>query len=130
MEGKENLVRAYGVREVATGIASLSPEKNVGLWSRVTGDVLDIATLLPAYSDDNPKKKNVGLALAGVGLTTLIDLASAGAVTATHRRGSRRPKDFGDRSGWPKGMEQARGKGLSTSLPPTGQSSTTARANA
>src|SRR4051795_6140533 len=46
MEGDEALVRAYGVREVASGILSLSTDKQVGLWSRVAGDGLDIATLI------------------------------------------------------------------------------------
>src|SRR3954453_16224781 len=46
MEGKENLVRAYGFREVSAGLLSLSIEKKAGLWSRVAGDGLDIATLM------------------------------------------------------------------------------------
>src|SRR3954452_9228503 len=48
MEGKETLVRAYGARELGHGIISLSPDKGVGLWSRVAGDGLDIATLMQA----------------------------------------------------------------------------------
>src|SRR3954454_21665768 len=56
MEGQEALVRAYGFREVAAGMLSLSIEKRAGLWSRVAGDGLDIATLAAAFRDDNPKK--------------------------------------------------------------------------
>src|SRR3954454_4208212 len=48
MEGKETLVRAYGAREISSGLISLSTEKTLGLWSRVAGDGIDIATLLAA----------------------------------------------------------------------------------
>ena len=48
LQGKEKLVRAYGVREVMAGIPTLSMDKQVGLASRIAGDVIDIATLLPA----------------------------------------------------------------------------------
>src|SRR3954453_17949472 len=46
MEGKEALVRAYGAREIASGVLTLSADKQAGLWSRrLAGDGLDIATL-------------------------------------------------------------------------------------
>ena len=77
MEGKESLVRAYGFREVASGMLSLSIEKNAGLWSRVAGDGLDIATLMAGLRDDNPKKDNVAIALMMVGGITLLDIAVA-----------------------------------------------------
>ena len=109
MEGRESLVRAYGVREVAAGVTSLSPDKSLGLWSRVGGDMLDMATLSSAYTDDNPKKGNVGLALAIVVGITCLDLATAGRTTAVHSRPRRGPpRDYADRSGWPMGLEVAR----------------------
>lgn len=111
MDGKEGLVRAFGVREIAAGMTSLSTEKSAGLWSRVGGDVLDIATLLTAYRDDNPKKGNVGLALVTVLAITLIDCASAKANTATHARGKGSSRDYGDRSGFPQGLANARRNG-------------------
>ena len=46
MEGKEELVRAYGAREIGAGILCLSIDKPLGLWNRVAGDGIDIATLL------------------------------------------------------------------------------------
>src|SRR5690349_10617260 len=52
MEGQEGLVRAYGLREIAAGMLSLSVEKDVGLWSRVAGDGLDIATLAAGLRGD------------------------------------------------------------------------------
>ena len=108
MQGKEGLVRAFGLREIAAGMTSLSTEKPLGLWSRVGGDLLDLATLLAAYRDDNPKKHNVGVALAAVAAIALIDLGSAKGSSATHARPRGPVKDFSDRSGFPQGVEAAR----------------------
>src|SRR5215210_2699791 len=109
MEGKEALVRAYGAREIASGMLSLSPDKQAGLWSRVAGDGLDIATLTSGLRDDNPKRDNVAFALMMVAGVTLLDLVGAQGTTARHsaRRGERRL--YRDRSGFPGGLEAARG---------------------
>jgi hypothetical protein len=117
MEGKEGLVRAYGARELVSGILCLSVDDKIGAWSRVAGDGLDIATLLSAYNDDNPKKHNVALALAAVASVTLLDLATAQGLTARHspKRGEKR--DYSDRSGFPKGLAAARGAGADFATP-------------
>lgn len=109
MEGQERLVRAYGFRELASGVLSLSVEKNVGLWSRVAGDGLDIATLMANWRDDNPKKSNVALGLMMVAGITLLDIATANEVSVRHARqkGSRRM--YRDRTGFPKGVAASRG---------------------
>src|SRR4051794_20654525 len=109
MEGKEALVRAYGVRELGHGIVSLSPDKHLGLWSRVAGDGLDIATLMTAMRHDNPKRDNVGIALAGVLEVTLLDIIGARGVTARHSRPRGRPRSYRDRTGFPQGVQAARG---------------------
>ncbi len=64
MQGKEGLVRAYGLREIGSGVLSLSPDKQAGLWSRVAGDGIDIATLMTGLREDNPKRQNVAIVLA------------------------------------------------------------------
>jgi hypothetical protein len=46
------LVRAYGAREIGSGILSLSVDRQTGLWSRVAGDGLDVATLMSAFRAD------------------------------------------------------------------------------
>jgi hypothetical protein len=109
MEGQENLIRAYGFREVAAGMLSLSIEKKAGLWSRVVGDGLDLATLMAALRDDNPKKDNVALALMMVGGITLLDIAAASAVGARHARQTGRRRMYYDRTGYPKGIAASRG---------------------
>jgi hypothetical protein len=79
VEGREGLVRAYGVREFGAGGLCLSTDYEYGAASRVVGDVVDLATLASAYRDDNPKKRNVGIALGVVAAVTVIDaLATIG----------------------------------------------------
>jgi hypothetical protein len=109
MEGQEALVRAYGAREISSGVLSLSTERQLGLWSRVGGDGIDIATLLTAHRDDNPKKHNVGTALAMVAGITLLDLTAAQGTTAVHNRSSGDRNVYRDRTGFPRGLELARG---------------------
>lgn len=110
MEGREGLLRGYGAREVAAGRLCLSVNKTAGTWSRVAGDVLDLATLAYAYSSDNPKRKNVGVAMALVAGITLVDLATAQTLTARNARGARgQSRNYSNRSGWPQGLAKARG---------------------
>jgi hypothetical protein len=109
MEGQEAMVRAYGFREVASGVLSLSVEKQAGLWSRVVGDGLDIATLMAGLRDDNPKKGNVALALMMVGGITLLDIAVAKEVSARHAPQAGGRRRYYDRTGYPKGMAASRG---------------------
>ena len=67
MEGHEQIMRAYGVREIATGIGILSSTHPLPwIWGRVGGDALDIATLATGLQQDNPKKENVELALVAI----------------------------------------------------------------
>ena len=109
MEGQEGLVRAFGARELVHGMLCLSIDEKVGAWSRVGGDALDIAALASAYNDDNPKKHNVALALAAVAGVTLLDLATAQGLTVRHSPNRGAKRDYGNRSGFPKGLVSARG---------------------
>ena len=109
MEGQEKLVRSYGFREVASGVLTLSAEKNAGLWSRVAGDGLDIATLMANWRDDNPKKSNVAMGLMMVAGITLLDIATANEVSVRHARGTGSRRMYRDRTGFPKGVAASRG---------------------
>jgi hypothetical protein len=110
MEGREGLVRAYGVREFGAGMLCLSTNADAGAYSRDAGDVLDLATLATAYRDDNPKKKNVGIAMAAVAAIAVADASAGWAIRDLHKR--KGPvRDFSDRSGFPKGIAYSRGKG-------------------
>jgi hypothetical protein len=124
MEGKETLVRTYGAREIGTGLMCLSLDKQAGLWGRVGGDAVDVATLTQAYNKENPKRGNVGLALAAVAGVALLDLAAAQAVTRRHRngyasnKGNGQPRLYSDRSGYPKGIAASRGIAPATAPAP------------
>ena len=72
------LLQAYGLREIAAGVAILASEKPVGMvWGRVVGDLLDIATLLPALRQDNPHRGGGAAAMAFVIAATALDVAVA-----------------------------------------------------
>ncbi|MBV8617180.1 MAG: hypothetical protein JOY66_25870, partial [Acetobacteraceae bacterium] len=109
MEGNEGLVRAYGAREIASGVLSLSVDKQAGLWSRALGDGLDIATVATALRPDNPNRDNAGLALAMLVGIALVDLLGAGGTTVRHSSARRQNHDYRDRSGFPRGVANARG---------------------
>jgi hypothetical protein len=110
MEGKEGLVRAYGARELASGVMCLSVNNDYGAWSRVAGDMLDLATLSAAYRDDNPKKDNVAAAIAAVVGITLMDAMAGQSIRSLHNRKGEPVRDFSDRSGFPRGVGYSRGK--------------------
>jgi hypothetical protein len=109
MKGRENLVRAYGAREIGVGVLSLSPDKGVGLKGRVIGDGLDIATLMSAMGPRNPKRDNVGLALSLVIGVTILDILASQAAAPGRRASRRSQRDYRDRSGFPQGLQRARG---------------------
>ena len=121
MEGKEALVRTYGVREIASGILSLSVDKEAGLWSRVAGDGLDVGTLSAGLREDNPKRDNVALALAMVVGVTLLDVIGAVGTTARHSRNRGAQRLYHNRSGFPKGIQAARGSAKGFQPPPDGR---------
>jgi hypothetical protein len=109
MRGKENLVRAFGMREIASGFMTLSVDKQAGLASRVAGDALDIATLATAIHPGNRKRENALLAMAMVAGITFLDFIALGANSARHSSRRGRGRDYSDRSGFPNGVEASRG---------------------
>jgi hypothetical protein len=102
--GQAHVVRAYGVREIGAGILTLSTEKDMGLWSRVTGDVLDAVTLLPAIGRSNPRQRNARLALTMVMGVLVLDVLAAQAVSARQKRRPGTLRDYSNRSGFPRGL--------------------------
>ena len=109
-EGNENVVRAMGARELAHGVLCLSIDNDYGAWTRVAGDVVDLAGLAVLYRDDNPKKGNVGWAIAAVVGCTIADLYAAQSIRNLHTRKGEPARDYSDRSGFPKGIGYSRGK--------------------
>lgn len=115
MEGRETLLRAYGLREIANGAAILvADDPGPAMWARVAGDGLDIASLIPGLTEDNPKRGNVALALGAVAGITLLDLVCARSLSGESARPMR---DYSDRSGLPRPPEQMRGAARDFVLP-------------
>jgi hypothetical protein len=109
LEDKEGLIRAYGARELASAIPTLSIDKPIGLAARIGGDALDLGTLATALHRDNPKRRNAAIATALVAGITLLDLLAYTGVKAAHRREPGSDRDYSDRSGWPRGAAASRG---------------------
>jgi hypothetical protein len=78
VEGREALIQAYGLREIGTGIGILSNRRPAEwVWGRVAGDALDLGTLATALSPENPRRRNVLLAMAAVAGVTALDVLCA-----------------------------------------------------
>lgn len=110
MEGNETLVRAYGVREIATGVAILAThDPQPWIWGRVAGDGLDLATLATGLHGENPKKDNLLVAMAAVAGATALDVVCASGLTAEQSLADEPVADYSDRSGFPRGIAASRG---------------------
>jgi hypothetical protein len=108
IEGRETLVRMYGLREMAAGAGLLSAEnKAPWLWGRVGGDAIDLATLSLGMGEDNPKRDNAILATVMVGGVTALDFYCAQRLEGLQTL--RDAPDYSSRSGFPNGARGARG---------------------
>jgi hypothetical protein len=86
MEDREQLVRLYGVREIAKGIGILNnrtPEK--WMWGRVAGDLLDLGTLAAELESGNPKQQRVIGAMLAVAGVTVLDVITARQLSTSRR---------------------------------------------
>jgi hypothetical protein len=120
MEGREGLVRAYGMREIMSGLGILASRNPAPwVWSRVAGDALDIATLTGGLDRENPRKENVGLAMAAVAGITALDVACAQALTEEENRIQPRfpMRDYSDRAGFPRPVDEMWGAARDFEVP-------------
>lgn len=75
---RTGLIRLYGLREIASGVMIFSQkEPATGLWSRVAGDALDLASLGAAFSSPGANRGRVAFATANVLAVTALDLIAA-----------------------------------------------------
>ena len=73
-----NILRAYGARELAAGIAILAdPHDARWLWSRVAGDAVDLASLGAAALDERAEPAPLSLAAMSVLGVTALDVLAA-----------------------------------------------------
>lgn len=118
MKGQEGLIAGYGVREIATGIGILaSKDPTPWIWGRVAGDGLDLATLATALEGNNPKKGNVGIAMAAVAGVTALDVYCAQTLSRESPHPLPPMQDYSDRTGYPRGIEQSHGAARDFEVP-------------
>jgi uncharacterized membrane protein len=79
VRGNTGLIRLFGLREIASGIAIFMQGKRpaAALWSRVAGDALDLAALAAAFASPDSSKGRVAFATANVLGVTALDLICA-----------------------------------------------------
>jgi uncharacterized membrane protein len=89
------LLRVYGLREMAAGLAIVSrPKPTYWMWNRVIGDAIDLASLAKAMKNpDSDKTRLTAATVAVLGVTALdilcsVRLARIGAESAGHDEGS------------------------------------------
>jgi uncharacterized membrane protein len=71
------LIRGYGARELANGVAILSQPDARWLWARVAGDVVDLSSLAAALQRDSADGRKVALGLASVAGVMVADIVAA-----------------------------------------------------
>ena len=119
LEGKERLLQGYGAREIGAGMWALSDTPAPAIWSRVAGDIVDLATLAAGLkgADEEQRRNNV-IALAAVAGITVVDLLTALSLTSeqSERKGET-GRDYSDRSGFPRGASASRGAAAEKAIP-------------
>jgi hypothetical protein len=120
MEGAEQTVAMYGLREIVTGIGILSSSNPAPwIWGRVAGDGLDLMTLAGGMRPDNPQRSNVGAAMVAVAGIAAADWICARSLGPVERVVAIPPVhvNYGSRSGFPGGMQAARGAARDFEIP-------------
>ncbi len=119
---RADLIRAYGLREVGTGVGILlADDPTPWIWGRVAGDALDLATLAGALDRDNPQRANAGIAVAAVAGVTVLDLICTRQLAAEREeeewRVRRAVRDYSARSGLPQAPDAMRGAARDLDVP-------------
>lgn len=106
------VIQAFGAREIATGIGLLAAsDPKPWIWARLAGDAIDIAALAANTNHRNPRRETVGIVLASVVAVTVVDLICLASLDRgpDGRRLRPVPRDYSDRSGYPRSAESMRG---------------------
>lgn len=84
LRGNTGLIRLFGLREIASGIAIFTGGRRPtgAVWSRVVGDALDLACLGAAYASPDSDKGRLTFATANVLAVTALDVLCAQQLSA------------------------------------------------
>jgi len=78
-----SMVRGYGLREITAGVGILSTRQPAGwVWSRVAGDVADLASLATAMNSKRNQRGKAAFGLAAVTGVTALDIWCARQLSA------------------------------------------------
>ena len=78
IEAGEDAMSAFGAREIASGAGLLSPVKpGPWFWTRVGGDVMDLAVIAKSLGRDNPKRHIAAIVAFTVAGIAVIDTIMA-----------------------------------------------------
>src|SRR3546814_8775316 len=111
-----DLLRTYGLREIGTGVGSLSLRPAPALWTRVGGDALDLATLALGVRGNRRQRRNAVAAMAAVAGVGALDMVCATATAREARRDTTGLRDYRGRSGVPGAPSQMRGAAIGAGL--------------
>jgi uncharacterized membrane protein len=74
----ERVLRGFGVREIASGLGIVgSARPATWMWSRVAGDLMDLAFLGSRYGNHRTAKSRVSAATAAVAAVTVLDVLAS-----------------------------------------------------
>ncbi|MEO7709546.1 MAG: hypothetical protein ABIS28_13545 [Caldimonas sp.] len=116
MQGRETLLRAYGLREIVTGVGLLaSPDPRPWIWGRVAGDALDLSTLALGAGERPGTAPRRDAALWMTTAVGVVDIACALLPDRDPKAGA--SIDYSDRVGMPRAPEQMRGAARDFEVP-------------
>lgn len=117
LRGHETLLRAFGVREIASGIGILASKQPAtqATWvgARVAGDALDIAMLAAAVVAPRPRAGHPVVALFAVAGVALLDVVVTRALQQ-EANAARQTTDYSHRAGLGREPAAMRGAALET----------------
>jgi hypothetical protein len=112
LEGKENLIRAFGAQEVLAGTGALSIDAAPAMWSRAAGDVVHIGTLATGLrGGDAGQRRNVAIGLAALAGFLAVDALIAARLASERSRARGESRNYADRSGFPNAAAGSVGSG-------------------
>lgn len=76
-EDHDMLIRACGLREIASGLGLMQGKPSIFLWSRVGGDAIDLALLGAAMRSGNNDRRRLNVAFAAVAGVTVLDVVAS-----------------------------------------------------
>jgi uncharacterized membrane protein len=75
LHNQQALIRLFGIREIASGVGILASRRPAGwLWTRVAGDIIDLAVLGAGFGSPNADQRRLTAATAAVAAATVLDL--------------------------------------------------------